>query len=491
MCATTNGSVMSTTSPRSKKLSAKHPRTGSSPAASVSTKVPARASVKIPKLFKHQQQTVDLLDRVNRVYDTSSPGTGKTRAHLQAWWERRKNGGGKALVLAPKSLVEAAWVNDLEKFFPDATYSVVLAPNRAKALGKDADIYIANHDAVKYFMKAVAPVYWSDFDTLIVDEITAFKHRTSQRSQALAKLKNKFQHRSGLTGTPNSNTVTDVWHQILVLDDGRRLGKSFFAFRNATQMPTMRGAFTEWHDKPGAELAVGQLIGDMTVRHKLEDCIDIPPNHIYAVPYHMPLSVARRYKVLADDAVLQLRRGVVNAVNAASLTNKLLQVASGAVYTHQDYEVLDSSRYELVLDLIEQREHSLVFFNWRHQRDQLTKMADERGISFAIIDGETPISDRRDIVARYQEGAYKTLFLHPKTGAHGLTLTRGTCTIFASPIYEADLLEQAKHRIYRAGQTQKTETVLIEARGTIESKVYERLHGKHERMFNLLDMLEK
>ncbi len=133
----------------------------------------------------------------------------------------------------------------------------------------------------------------------------------------------------------------------------------------------------------------------------------------------------------------------------------------------------------------------MVFFNWRHQKDQLVKHAEKRGITHAVIEGGMKDEVRDMIVQRFQGGHLQTVFLHPQTGAHGLTLTRGTRTIWSSPIYMADFLKQGNHRIYRGGQTQKTETILVEAEGTVEQLVYERLGEKTTRMVNLLEIIKE
>ena len=163
---------------------------------------------------------------------------------------------------------------------------------------------------------------------------------------------------------------------------------------------------------------------------------------------------------------------------------------SGAVYSNDnEYVVLDSSRYELIADIVAERKHSVVFFNWRHQRDLLSKEFDKRDIRFALIDGSIAQHDRDQIVADFQAGKYQTILLHPKTGAHGLTLTAADTTVIASPFYEADLLKQGLHRIYRGDQNKVTNTVLVQAEGTVEDAVYARLNGKYERMSDLLQLM--
>jgi SNF2 family DNA or RNA helicase len=179
------------------------------------------------------------------------------------------------------------------------------------------------------------------------------------------------------------------------------------------------------------------------------------------------------------------------AVNAAAVATKLQQIASGAVYDGTGgYKTIDVSRYEMCLDLVEQRQHSLVIFQWKHQRDALVEEATKRGLTFAVLDGKTTDRERDEIVQRFQAGQYRVIFGHPKTVAHGFTLTRGTATIWASPTYDLEWFKQGSKRMHRLGQTQKTETIIIVAKGTIDEKVYAMMTEKDERMTNLLSLFE-
>jgi SNF2 family DNA or RNA helicase len=295
--------------------------------------------------------------------------------------------------------------------------------------------------------------------------------------------------------TPNPNSVTEMWHPALIIDDGKRLGMSFFKFRNVMQTPTQVGPSAnhlKWDDKPGAQQAMSELLADITIRHAFEDVMtNVPANHRDTKYFELSRKCRAAYDQMAAQAVIKLKDDVVSAVHAASLRTKLLQIASGAAYSDgEDYALIDRGRYELIAELVEERDHSIVFFNWRHQRDELCTEFEKRGITFAVIDGSTPQRERDEIVTTFQAGAYQALLLHPKTGAHGLTLTRGTTTVVSSPIYEADLLKQAIHRIYRGGQTQATNTILVCASGTVEEKVYARLDEKYAHMVDLLDLLE-
>ena len=179
----------------------------------------------------------------------------------------------------------------------------------------------------------------------------------------------------------------------------------------------------------------------------------------------------------------------MTAINAAAVATKLLQVASGAVYTGGDkYHVVDTSRYEMILDLVVSRVHPLVLFQWKHQRDLLVIEAEKRSLKYAVFDGGTSDNDRAAIVTRYQQGIYDVLFAHPKTVGHGQTLTRGTSTIWASPTHDLEMAVQASSRQRRIGQTKKTETIIIVAEGTLDEWAYQNMLNKGARMSNLLDL---
>lgn len=442
-------------------------------------------------LMKHQQYSVGFLSNNDAVADFSDPGTGKTCVEIIAYAKRPKRKA--ALVIAPKSLLQAAWENDFRKFAPNIKCNVAFAHNRKKAMSTPADVYITNHDAVKDLLTYPAS-YWKKFDTLIVDESTAFKNHTSQRSKALAKLRKHFKYVRIMSGTPTSNGICDLWHQIYLLDEGKRLGKSFTGFRNAVCVPEQVGPMpnmVQWRDKEGIEEKIYLLISDIVVRHKFEDCVDIPANHQYTLEYTLPKKHMAYYNELQDSSLLLLKDSSISAVNGAVLYTKLLQAASGAAYDdYGNYSVLDTGRYELVLDLVEERDACVVFFNWGHQREELTRIATARKIPFAVIDGTTPVKDREQITKHYQAGFYRVLFAHPQSAGHGLTLTRGRATIWASPTYNLEHFQQGNRRIYRISQTQKTETIVIVAPGTVDERVYEALQGKSVRMTALLKELQ-
>jgi len=448
----------------------------------------------IPPLFKHQDETRQFGILTPRVFDMSDAGTGKTRAWLEVLVHRKKLLGGKALILAPKTILKNAWADDIIKFTPELSYVIAYATNREKAFSEDVDVYITNHDAVKWLYRNRSTcLQGRGFHTIIVDESTAFKHRTSQRSKALAKLVSLYDYRVNLTGTPNPNGLLDLWHQVFVLDDGDHLGDSYWRFRASVCEPKQVGPSPQhvrWDDKDGMVEAVAGLIDDITIRHVFEDCTDIPENYVYSVNFELSPKHRRAYEILKEHAILELKDGGMSAFNAGVLANKLLQLASGAVYDDESIvQLYDTGRYELVLDLAEQRQQCVIAFNWKHQRDQLTQLADARGIAYGVIDGGVSAKRREEVVSNFQAGLIDLIFAHPASAAHGLTLTRGTTTIWTSPTYNAEHYTQFNKRIYRIGQKKKTETLLVTADNTIDTEVAARLMGKVEKMTDLLEML--
>ena len=448
----------------------------------------------MPPLYDNQTETRGHLLENTCTYDASDPGTGKTRSEMEAWAARRRAGGGCLLVLCPKSIMQVAWGDDIDKFFPgEFSYSVATAKNRVAAFEEGYDIYITNLDAVKWLLKQKKP-FFERFDEVVMDEATAYKNPTSQRSKAAAKVSPNFQFIRLLCGTPMPKSVLDIWHQMFIIDRGLRLGESYYRFRQTmcdVKQVGPRPEHRQWMDKPDASITVAGLIADVTIRHRFEDCQNIPPNVQRTKQFNMCPAHRKLYEEMKEHAIIQAKDKTIVATNAAVLATKLIQIASGSVYSQDGEKVqLHPERIELVLELVAEREHSIVFFQWEHQLQSLKLHADKLGITYESIYGAVPDKRRETIVHDFQAGLYQTLFLQPESAAHGLTLTRATASIWASPTYRPDIMRQGLARVYRAGQELLTENIKICARGTIDERVYKVMEGKGLRMDELLEFLE-
>ncbi len=372
--------------------------------------------------------------------------------------------------------------------FTDLTWAIAEAGKHKAAFSQNADVTLINHDGVVAMHKAGFTL--EGFDLVVIDESTAFKHPNTQRSTAIRKLIKPVKKRVMMSGTPAPNGVMDLWHQYYLLDEGESLGSKFYATRNILCTPVAFGAFTKWQDRPEAMETAASLVAPKTLRHRFEDVLDIPANHQYTLTFSLSKQVLAHYAMLKSAMALQLKDKTITVTNAASHLSKLLQVASGTIYDEQGVaHLVHDERYKLVLELIKQRGQCLVAFNWKHQRDELIKEFEKRGITYVVIDGTTSDKNRKSAVDMFQAGFYRVLLAHPQSAAHGLTLTKGTATIWASPTYNLEFFLQGNRRIYRAGQTQRTETIVIIAANTIEEAVYQRLLDKNQKQTSMLDLL--
>ena len=440
-------------------------------------------------MFTHQQDAHDAWIAKPRLLNFSDAGSGKTRATLEVI--KSRNTESRVLVLAPLSILQPAWGDDIEKWTPELTYVCAYSKNRQAAFDSDAQIVITNHDAVKWIAKN--PDVLAGFDTLVIDESTAYKNPTSQRSKTMKSLKDYFEYRVVLTGTPNPNSICDLWHQTLLVDDGDRLGQNFYHFRSQVQSPVpVAAGINKWVDKPNAEDVVTAMLADITFRVKLEDCIDMPEHTVHDMYINIPSKLRKQYNQLLYESVLELDSGTIDPINAGSKFRKLLQLITGQVYDSSgNSHLVHTERYELVADLVEQRKQCVIAFNYRHEREALEELFRKRKISYGVIDGTVSSAKRKEVVDGCQSGKLKAVIAHPQSAGHGLTLTAATSTIWASPTYNAEHYEQFNRRIYRAGQKQKTETIRISARDTVEESVYEKLETKRFKLHNVLSMLKE
>lgn len=451
------------------------------------------------KPYAHQKITLRKLRRKKypRLYDISDAGTGKTLPHSIAWAERRQNGGGALLVLCPKTAMESVWKDQMIQYFGQRFWiRIAAAHNRVAAFVPGADVYITNLDAVKYLAsKSESWFKTRGIDTFIIDESEAYKHQSSARSKAARKVcwLSNFKYGTLLTGTPWATSVTEMWHQMMLIDNGKRIGNNFYALREVVQIAHQTGPKPEhrkWEDKEGAQEAIVGNIADVCVRHDFDECTDIPKQAVHKLFFTLGKKHRDAYEKLRESSILTLESGTVTAVHAAALRTKLLQVTSGSVYTQLGTSVVDPARYELIVDLIKQRPWScIVFYIWRHQRNMLCKLATKEGVSHEYIDGSVADKIRTQIVREFQAGNFKALFLQEETATRALTLTKARTGIWAGPPNLPTTYKQGNRRIRRIGQKEKTEILLIIARHTLEERVYDIFQERKGRLENMLEML--
>ena len=437
------------------------------------------------------------------ILDFSDAGTGKTPVALWAYAKRKQEKkAGCMLVLCPRTLTNNVWAASIKKFTPHLSCIVAPAEKRGEAFDADVDVYITNIDAVNWLVKQDKK-FFKRFTDLVIDESAAYKHHTSARSKNVSKIRGHFDYVRLMSGTPRTRSITDVWHQAFIADQGKRLGNSFYSFRNSVSQPTQVGRNANaihWEDRDGAEEAVFGVLADIVVRHKFDDVVKIPERLVYTIPYELNAKHRKAYHEMERNQFLlyqeKAKRNTVTAIHAAAVRQKLLQIASGAVYgdgvdsNARPTHVLDSGRYELAMDIALESKHTLIMFLWRHQRDMLIEEAEKRGLNYAVIDGSTPDRVRDQFEKDYQSGMYDVAIVHPQTVAHGLTLTLGTTTVWASPTDNTEWFKQGSRRQARRGQTKETRVVTILGEGTVDELAYANCIGKGEREDAFLELFE-
>lgn len=442
------------------------------------------------KFWPHQEKTYNFGKELPSLIDGSDPGTGKTIVNARIADAFLKEGGTRVLIACPKTLMRSAWKDEFERYLPHIDVALAEAPaeSRKAAFDSEAKVVVINIDGLKWLAqqdKRLLKKWFGIKAMLICDESHTLKNPQAQRTKAAIKVSEYFIKKHVMSGTLAPNSVVELWTQAKIVDGGVRLGKRYTAFRNLMQKPINRGVFTEWVDKPDSPEIVYGLLNDITIRHSFDDVMThVPDMEQTVIYYDLPKKHRTKYEELKTTMYVENKGATVSAVNAATLAGKLLQCASGAVYSGEnEWTIFDSGRYELIADLVNGRKSCIVFWQWKHQKQEIIKSLDALNIKHAEIDGSVKSQVKRaEIVDGFQNGDFKCLLMHPETGAFGLTLTKGTTVIWASPVYEAKSKIQGDARIRRGSQDQKTESIVILGRATRDIDAYSVFSGKRTRL---------
>lgn len=413
-------------------------------------------------------------------------GCGKSVITLTALWELAFDYFeiSKVLVIAPKRVAEDTWRKEIEKWehLKDLTYSIVLGnkEQREKALSKKALIYIINRENVQWL---IANHKW-DFDTVVIDELSSFKSNKAQRFKALKKVRPMVKRIIGLTGTPAPNSLMDLWSEIYLLDMGERLGRFIGGFRERFFIPDKRNRDVVYSYKPkvGAESKIYELISDICVSMKALDYIKMPELITNNIEVEMSCKELKLYNKLKSDMIIDIDGKELDAVNAAALSNKLLQMANGAVYDDEKSVVeIHSQKLDALEDLIEAANGKpvLVAYWYKHDKDRLMQrfQAEEINTS-ADID-------------KWNKGEMPVALIHPASAGHGLNLQQGGSTIvWFGLTWSLELYQQLNARLYRQGQKETVVIHHIITKNTIDENVIKALEKKDLSQNSLIDAVK-
>lgn len=380
----------------------------------------------------------------------------------------------RTLVIAPLRVANTTWPLELEKWehLKHLTYSVVTGSEkeRIQALKMPAHVYIINRENVEWLiMKSGLPF---NFDMVVIDELSSFKSYQAKRFKALLKARPKVKRIVGLTGTPSSNGLMDLWAEFRLLDMGQRLGRYITYYRQNFFNPDKRNQYMIFSYKPkdGAESLIYKQIADITISMKSKDYLKMPACVINEVKVELSGKERKLYDELKQDMVVSLEGKEIDAINAASLSNKLLQMADGAVYNEKKESVhIHDRKLDALEDLIEAANGKpvLVAYWFKHDLERIKNRFNVREIKTSAD------------IADWNAGMITVALIHPASAGHGLNLQAGGSTlIWFSLTWSLELYQQTNARLNRQGQTDTVVIHHIITKDTIDEDVMRALSMK-------------
>lgn len=386
----------------------------------------------------------------------------------------------KVLVIAPLRVAMNTWPAEIQKWdhLDGLTYSVVIgtAAQRLAALRQKADIYLINRENVQWLVEKSGMPF--DYDMLVIDELSSFKSWQAKRFRALLKVRPFVKRCVGLTGTPSANGLMDLFAEFRLLDLGRRLGRFISQYRNAYFQPDRMNGYVVYSYRllPGAENAIYQRIGDITISMKACGRLKMPELISNCYEVEMDPMEREAYDEMKKDLVLSLPEGEVTAANAAVLSGKLLQLSGGAIYDDAGrVNHIHDRKLDALEDIIESMNGRplMVGYWFRHDYERIVQRLTQIGIPFEKLDSEASMR-------RWNAGEIQVGLAHPASTGHGLNLQEGGNTIcWFSPIWSLELYQQMNARLFRQGQ--KADTVVIThivTKDTIDGRVMRALSEK-------------
>lgn len=396
----------------------------------------------------------------------------------------------KVLIIAPLRVAKNTWGSEIEKWehLQTLTYSVAVGTEQERfaALHKKADIYIINRENVQWLVEN----YPFDFDMVVIDELSSFKNHQTKRFRSLLKVRPKIKRIVGLTGTPSSNGLMDLFAEFRLLDMGQRLGRYITHYRDMFFMPDKRNQqiVFSYKLKDGAEAEIYRRISDITISMKVLDHLQMPECVMNEVTVSLSEPEKQKYDQLKKDMVLSLGDSEINAVNAASLSNKLLQMANGAIYDeNKDTVSIHDKKLDALEDLIEASNGKpvLVAYWFKHDFERVSERLHKLHIPFSSLDSDTSIR-------RWNRGELPIALIHPASAGHGLNLQAGGSTlIWFGLTWSLELYQQTNARLWRQGQ--KSDTVVIHhivTKGTVDERVMQALKAKEKTQTALMDAVK-
>lgn len=398
----------------------------------------------------------------------------------------------KALVIAPFRVARNTWSAEIEKWehLRDLKYSIAVGTEaeRLAALKAEADIYIINRENVQWLVEQSGVPF--NYDMVVIDELSSFKNHQAKRFKALMKVRPKAKRVVGLTGTPSSNGLMDLWAEFRLLDMGERLGQFIGQYRTAYFRPDKMNGHIVYSYKPlpNAEKQIYEKISDITISMKATDHLPMPELISSNYPVYLSEEERKRYESLKRDLILELPEGEITAANAAALSGKLCQMANGAIYSDDESVLrIHDRKLDALEDIIESANGKplLVAYWYKHDLERIMERLDKLKVNYAKLDTDASIK-------KWNAKKLDVALIHPASAGHGLNLQSGGETlVWFGLTWSLELYQQTVARLWRQGQT--ADTVVIQhiiTEGTDDLKILKALEQKDFTQASLIDAVK-
>lgn len=398
----------------------------------------------------------------------------------------------KVLIIAPLRVARDTWSAEIEKWehLKNLTYSVAVGTveERISALKQKADIYIINRENIQWLVEESGIPF--DFQMVVIDELSSFKNHQTKRFKSLMKVRPKAKRIVGLTGTPSSNGLMDLYAEFRLLDMGERLGRFIGQFRNTYFQPDKRNGMIVYSYKPlpDAEDSIYEKISDITISMKAADHLHMP--ELIMNEYHVEMSAEEKgkYMELKKELILELPDSEITAANAASLSNKLSQMSNGAIYDdNKNIIPIHERKLDALEDIIEAANGKpiLVAYWFKHDLVRIKERLHKLHIPFSTM-------DKSDSIRKWNNGELLVALIHPASAGHGLNLqSGGSSLVWFGLTWSLELYQQTNARLWRQGQ--KSNTVVIQhivTKGTVDERIMKTLQDKDETQTALMEAVK-
>ena len=412
---------------------------------------------------------------------------------------QKAKGARKALIFAPLRVCYHVWshIGELGKWsdFSDLRVSLLHGKDKEKAIDADADLYVINYEGLPWLLPRVERLFKHGVDLLVIDELSKCKRHNTQRFKMFKSILGRFKRRWGLTGSPASNGLLDLWGEAYMLDLGKSLGRFITHFRCQYFYPSGYQGY-EWLPQPDAEERIYKALKPLMLTMNDVDYLDLPDLVECNVWVDLPDAVRPKYDELEAEFITDLENGVVVASSAAVACGKLRQMASGGIYLHGEEKRvthhLHDAKTEALQEIVEELQGQPVFiaFEFHHDLERMRRAFP----NLPAIHGGTPEKECARLIAAWNAGELPMLAAHPAAVGHGLNLQGGSCAniVWYTPTFHFENYEQFNRRVYRQGN--KAERVIVHrilARKTVDEAVARSIHSKDKTQRALFDALKE